>query len=524
MNYFTGIAIILLSPIIWSQQTSRQNFHQFNDSVFYAYKNALQDAEITGDPVAISRAHIELATFYKHAQIYTEAVAHYNEALSSVSSPGPKQIAVIKNELAEIYILLKNYSKAIELLQSSLLHSEKEGALSLTAESYQLLGTCWEKQGQPEKALDFQEKSLKLYRSLQNRTGEASVLESIGSIYEDLGAFDKAYSYFEKAYSFFKLENDEAQINALNNIADIYRKTGRYEEAIVKTQEALDLALVYTNPHQIAGAYKDLAKAYALVKNYELAHHFAHTYQQVFEIELYDQNFAQINALQTIYETKEKQAKIDLLQQQNETAQMKFLAMLLLVLAVITTAGIYFYFQKRKRQARLNIELYRQRALEAELETKAAHEQNLQNQIQLKTATLSKYSLSLAQKNKLIEEVSGTLKKLSSRKRMDLPVKLDELSNDLNEHLQEADEWDQFMNLFDEIHPDFTKKLNQAALQNLTATEIRLCLLLRINLSSKEIASILRITPDSVRVARYRLRKKLPLESKDELTDFMLKL
>ena len=80
------------------------------------------------------------------------------------------------------------------------------------------------------------------------------------------------------------------------------------------------------------------------------------------------------------------------------------------------------------------------------------------------------------------------------------------------------------MGLFDEIHPDFTQKLNQIALKKLTATELRLCLLLRLGLSSKEIASVLRITPDSVRVARYRLRKKLPLESQDELVNFMLKL
>ncbi|MEE3225912.1 MAG: sigma factor-like helix-turn-helix DNA-binding protein, partial [Bacteroidota bacterium] len=99
-----------------------------------------------------------------------------------------------------------------------------------------------------------------------------------------------------------------------------------------------------------------------------------------------------------------------------------------------------------------------------------------------------------------------------------------ELSKDLNTHFQEEIEWEQFMGLFDEIHPDFTQKLNQAALQKLSATELRLCLLLRLDLSSKEIASVLRITPDSVRVARYRLRKKLPLEREDELVNFMLKL
>ena len=80
------------------------------------------------------------------------------------------------------------------------------------------------------------------------------------------------------------------------------------------------------------------------------------------------------------------------------------------------------------------------------------------------------------------------------------------------------------MDLFEDIHPYFSKNLSDIALQKLTATELRLCLLLRLDLSSKEISSVLRITPDSVRVARYRLRKKLPIETQEELVNFMLKL
>ncbi|WP_157811716.1 helix-turn-helix transcriptional regulator [Tenacibaculum sp. SZ-18] len=47
-------------------------------------------------------------------------------------------------------------------------------------------------------------------------------------------------------------------------------------------------------------------------------------------------------------------------------------------------------------------------------------------------------------------------------------------------------------------------------------------MLLRLNLTSKEIAEILNVTPDSVRVARYRLRKKLPISPKEDLVNFML--
>lgn len=44
---------------------------------------------------------------------------------------------------------------------------------------------------------------------------------------------------------------------------------------------------------------------------------------------------------------------------------------------------------------------------------------------------------------------------------------------------------------------------------NLTAYELRLCTYLKANLSTKEIATLLNITPDSVKKAKHRLRKKL---------------
>ncbi|RXG18193.1 Tfp pilus assembly protein PilF [Leeuwenhoekiella aestuarii] len=525
MKYF-GLAFMffLMSLPIWAQNNPEEKFEAFKDSVFYVYKNRLELAESGENTSELVNSHIDLARFYKQTQIYTEAVNHYNAALIQNEDHNSQLTATVKNELAGIYIALNNYTKAADLLNSSLSHSEKHTYLNLKSKSYELLGTCAEKQNQPKKALDFQQQSLLIYRDLKDLSGEATVLENIGSIYEDLGDYDKAYTYFEQAYAFFKEVDDEAQINAFNNLADIYRKTGRYKEAITKTKEVLELALAYDNPHQIASAYKDLAKAYALAEDYKHAHFYALAYQDLVEKQFYAQNFNQLNALQTVYDTKEKQARIELLEQEQETSQVKFIAMLLLLFILISSGIILFSFQKRKRRARLEVELYKQRALEAELKTKAAQEQNLQNQIQLKTATLSKYSLSLAQKNKLLEEVSGTLQKLSLRKRMDIPAKLIALSSDLKAHLLEDDEWNQFLSLFEEIHPSFTKRLNQAATQKLTATELRLCMLLRLDLSSKEIASVLRITPDSVRVARYRLRKKLPLDSTDELVNFMLKL
>jgi DNA-binding CsgD family transcriptional regulator len=59
---------------------------------------------------------------------------------------------------------------------------------------------------------------------------------------------------------------------------------------------------------------------------------------------------------------------------------------------------------------------------------------------------------------------------------------------------------------------------------NLSPAEIRLCCLLKLNLPSKDIAAILSISPDSLRIARYRLRKKLNLDAKANLNTFLLQV
>lgn len=105
---------------------------------------------------------------------------------------------------------------------------------------------------------------------------------------------------------------------------------------------------------------------------------------------------------------------------------------------------------------------------------------------------------------------------------MDYSSKLKKLSQEISINLNQDDEWQEFQAFFGEIHPDFTKKLFALSDNSLSTAEMRLGMLLRLNLSSKEIASITQVTPDSVRVARYRLRRKLPIDTKEELATYLL--
>ncbi len=75
----------------------------------------------------------------------------------------------------------------------------------------------------------------------------------------------------------------------------------------------------------------------------------------------------------------------------------------------------------------------------------------------------------------------------------------------------------------EQLNCDFFNKLTNIC-DNLTIGEKRLSAMLRLNLSSKEIASILNISPSSVDMGRHRLRKKLGINTEENINDFFDKL
>ncbi len=91
----------------------------------------------------------------------------------------------------------------------------------------------------------------------------------------------------------------------------------------------------------------------------------------------------------------------------------------------------------------------------------------------------------------------------------------------IDSNLSGEDEWAFFQENFDLIHEHFFRKLTERY-PVLTPGDLRLCALLRLNYSSKEIAKMLNLTLRGVEAARYRLRKKLNLEEEENLVSFVI--
>ncbi|GLU43499.1 tetratricopeptide repeat protein [Allomuricauda sp. NBRC 101325] len=473
----------------------------------------------------IAQAYLLLGEYYHSLGLFSEATEQYNLALQQLGTSLEDTLFIaLNNNIGKVYLSLGKYELAEQHFTESLNASRALNYNLGRATSAGLLGASHEKQAEYPEALEDQLQSLSLFEKLKDSFGIALTNENIGSIYEDLEEYEQAHMYFEKAYTFFEGGTTVEESNVLNNLGDIYRKTGNYAKALELTTKSLGLAEELNDLHQLESAHKDLSKTYALIGDYEKAHSHLLLASEFNNQMITSQNSDQLNVLQTIFETNKKEAEIELLKEQGKVSKANQNVLWIALFAIAAILTILYFYLGRKKEAQIKLQEYKQRMLKAELEKKAIEEKNLQREVQLKTYSLSRYSLHLSQKNKILLDLSSTLTNIASRKNMNTSEKIKTLVKEIDHNLQEENEWDEFMSFFKEIHPEFIKKLSTLSENSLSPAELRLGMLLRLNLSSKEIASILRVTPDSVRVARYRLRKKLPIDQKKELVNFMVDL
>ncbi|WP_433810339.1 LuxR C-terminal-related transcriptional regulator [Flavobacterium johnsoniae] len=203
--------------------------------------------------------------------------------------------------------------------------------------------------------------------------------------------------------------------------------------------------------------------------------------------------------------------------------------MIFLYLLVIG-AVLFFYYkwnklrytQKLKLQAE---ELKHQREI-LEMELKKENELNIQEyekhilelELQSKSSEVAGKSLSIAKQSEMIENIQNILDSEKDFNKLKSEIKKAIKINEVNKH-----EWEIFETNLNQIHNEFIINLSKKYPQ-LTPKDIKLCVYLKMNLSSKEIAPMMNISFRGVELHRYRLRKKLNLTQDENLSKFLLTL
>lgn len=142
--------------------------------------------------------------------------------------------------------------------------------------------------------------------------------------------------------------------------------------------------------------------------------------------------------------------------------------------------------------------------------------------MEIRNQELVSKALMVSTLNEQLDKFQFHFKDVKSSLTKESAQKIEMLVNDLSYSLPEQ-AWLEFEKRFESVHQSFITKLS-ANYPDLSPTELRLCSLLKLSMSSKEIALLTNRSVGSVDNIRSKVRNKLGLDAEANLTSFLMKL
>lgn len=175
-----------------------------------------------------------------------------------------------------------------------------------------------------------------------------------------------------------------------------------------------------------------------------------------------------------------------------------------------------YYRKQREELIEKNRKESELKELESSKEIIKLNNDKLRSDIESKNRELATSTMNIIKKNEFLNTIKTELINGGEKS-------ITKVVNIINKNLNNTDDWKMFQEAFNNADKKFLKKVKQKH-PSLTPNDLRLCAYLRLNLSSKEIAPLLNISPRSVEVKRYRLRKKMELPHDSNLTNYILEI
>ncbi|MEQ8550866.1 MAG: triple tyrosine motif-containing protein [Cyclobacteriaceae bacterium] len=159
----------------------------------------------------------------------------------------------------------------------------------------------------------------------------------------------------------------------------------------------------------------------------------------------------------------------------------------------------------------------------SEAEISKLKNEKLMTEIKHKKSQLASTTMHLIDKNEFLQNIQKEIHELMQSSEQKVKVKLKRIVNEIEKNKNQENHWNQFEIHFDEVNDGFTKKLRKQ-FPDISPIEVKLSVYLRMNFSTKEIANLSHVTTRAVEMSRYRLRKKLNLNTETNLIDFLMKI
>jgi ATP/maltotriose-dependent transcriptional regulator MalT len=371
---------------------------------------------------------------------------------------------------------------------------EKIGAKRRLIRNRMNYGNILNQEGKVDSALIIFKSLIPQYKELNDYSSLILTYDNLGLILMENGDFEEAKYYFEEAIRTAKTHNNRLYlVRATLDISECFLLMGRPEASISKLLEIDTDVHLEKSPRLLKMYFEFLYNGYKEIFKYQEALSAFELYKKYSDTLGQNINNRQVKEIETKLKLNQEReerllAQNELQSKEIENSKYKTTLVAGLSIALILFLSAYIFIQK--------------------LRTKNAGilaERNALN------SRINQFKKGLVDKLNLINQLQSELQSSQIGQN---------LSENLLKKITEDKDWLGFMADYEKINPTFFSELRKRS-PNLTAHEMRISTLIKLNMSTKEIASILAISPDSARKAKHRLKKKLNIEESEKLDAFL---
>jgi len=429
---------------------------------------ALAIAEGIEDHLTMTHLLCNTANIYLVLGDYGTAYEYYNKSMKAaeVIEYVSGQAAALDG-MAILYGEWKEYTLALEhLKQSSHIYEMNKDALGMAVVTGNM-GTVYQKSGDNQRALEHFQSSLMLSQQIDAHEEEIAAYYNLGNIEYASEDYEQAEHFYQKGLE--KSEQTQMKSKIFRGqylLGRTYSRQGKNNEARDYLTKLLDHTTEFNDKHLRLEVHRELVELFEKINEYEQAFHHYRGYHKL-EREVFSE------------ESHERTKKLQVLH--------------------------------RVEQAEKQREIYR------------ITSEHLQQENEGQKKELASKAMYLSQKNELLGKIRKTLRTIAQRAEQPTAIAIQSVVQDIEGALADDQTWEVFKEQFQKIQQPFMQALTEQC-SSLSPLEVRVCALMKLNLSSKEISRILNVAPRSIEMYRYRIRKKLALDASDNLTAFLMRL
>ena len=428
------------------------------------YYNALLIALEIGDQIHLATIYNSLGGFYYNCENYTDAEVFWQKARQiHYDLENQEGIAKTENNIGEVFRLTGNYKMALPYFERAVAINKKLKFNTWLSTNYDNIGMIYHMMGDNEKSLSYLYKGLTLAKDIEFAKGECTSYSSLGLFYYENNKLDSALKYFWKSYL---LATEIQEIRTLK------------------------------------AASEGLSKTHKCMSNFDSALMFQEKFKNYSDTILNGRNLTRLSLVmaQTQFENEKRIEEI-----RQKKSRNRYILVIITLVSVVIIISLIYYNQRNKFRY---LDLKKQHL---ELEKKYLNNE------------LTNFAMHITQKNELLNDLKNRIQSLRHSGADKQNTGLSGINSLIIQSLSHKDDIEVFQNNADKLNREFIVELKQK-FPSLTTNEVQLCTLLKLNLSTKEIASIRQVTPRAVKMARYRLRKKLELPLEGDISEFLNKL